>query len=257
MSLTEWAFGRLIIVIVATAAVTAIGAGGIGYVAGRHSSDSGPRTPADSEPVPEQSAEAAPETPAVAVSPTSEVPVAASDGPVGGPTRVNEFGVPVGYPHTEAGAISACGNYIAVTSVARNREQSRSRDVIMSISDEATAARLSKLLTDIDSETARNFGVPSILAPQFLMNHRVFGYRISDHRENESRIEVLSAIGAGLAEGPPNLRPSMHWGTDVCTIAWDGSDWKLRDVSGGGEGHAMTERSSESFERFALAGVTS
>ncbi|TCJ35416.1 hypothetical protein [Parafrankia sp. BMG5.11] len=260
MSLAEWAIRRLIIVIVATATVSAIGAGALGFFMGRNSSDDGPKASADPEPVSDVPTEAPPTgTPAVVVPPSSEATAApaAGDSPIGAPTRVNQFGVPVGYPHTEAGAISACGNYIAATSMARNREHTRSHDLILSISDEETAKRLSDLLSGIDAETAKNFGVPSVISPQFTLNHRVIGYRVSNFNGGESKVEVLSAIAAGVSGESPNLQPAMHWGTDICTINWDGSDWKLRDVSGGVEGHAMTERSSEAFERFALSGVTS
>ncbi|WP_242666310.1 MULTISPECIES: hypothetical protein [Parafrankia] len=258
MSLAEWAFGRLIVVIVAASTVTAVGVGTVTFFIGRHSVDSSPEASvsAGTEPAaPSAQASAAP----TAVVPTpDDVPTPTGEaGPVGAPTRVNEFGVPVGYPHTKSGAISACGNYVAVTSVAKNREPTRSHDIILSISDENTAARLSNLLSQVDTETAKNFNIPSVLSPQFTLNHRVIGYKITSYGENVSKVEVLSAIAAGVTDGTPNLQPSMHWGTDLCTINWDGSDWKLRDISGGSEGHAMTERSSESFERFALAGVTS
>lgn len=258
VSLTEWAFGRLIIVVVTAATVTSIVAGTVGYFAGRNSVDNNSQAATRTKPSPDaRIGEPAPSPTAVVPSSTEAATPADDSGPVGAPTRVNEFGVPVGYPHTEAGAISACGNYVAITSVAKNRERSRSHQIIRSISDEETATRLSNLLTEIDTETASNFNVPSVISPQFTLNHRVIGYRVNDHRDSESKIEVLSGIAAGVPEGSPNLQPSMHWGTDICTVTWDGSDWKLRDVSGGSEGHAMTERSSESFERFTLAGVTS
>ncbi|WP_084647221.1 RodZ family helix-turn-helix domain-containing protein [Parafrankia discariae] len=259
MSLAEWAIRRLIIVIVATATVSAVGAGAFGFFVGRNSSDDGSKASADPEPTSSVPTEAPPTgAPDVVVPPSSDATTApAADSPIGAPTRVNEFGVPVGYPHTEAGAISACGNYIAATSITRNREHTRSHDLILSISDEETAKRLSDLLAEIDAETAKNFGVPSVISPQFTLNHRVIGYRVSNFSGEESKVEVLSAIAAGVSGASPDLQPAMHWGTDICTINWDGSDWKLRDVSGGVEGHAMTERSSEAFERFALSGVTS
>ncbi|WP_230204972.1 hypothetical protein [Parafrankia elaeagni] len=255
MSLTEWAFGRLIIVIVATATVTAIGAGGIGYVAGRHSSDSGPRTPADSDPAPEQSAEDPPETPAVAVSPTSEVPVAASDGPVGGPTRVNEFGVPVGYPHTEAGAISACGNYFTAYNNVTNRAEDRIRGFFGSISDQTSVETLASGILQVDEENAATLGVTSIQDPQVNFDARPLGYQIQSSSESDATIFVWGAISLGVYDSVDPIRQAqVRWGSEICQVRWQEDDWKLIDADDGPDGPLLHSRNAGEFRDFVMAG---
>ncbi len=62
----------------------------------------------------------------------------------GMPTRINEFGIPVGYPHTEAGAISACGNYVAAYVDRRNRDTYQIKKVFNEISITGVAEKLSE-----------------------------------------------------------------------------------------------------------------
>ncbi len=173
----------------------------------------------------------------------------------GTPTRVNEFGIPVGYPHSEAGAISACGNYISAIQNPGNRSKSKIISVFQSIALPDTVDPLSKKILDADSSTAKQFGIPSINDPKFGFNLRVVGYRTLANKDDDATISVWSTSSIGVY-GNDTSRPSPQekWGTDICKVSWQGNDWKLADANDGPDAPAITSRESEAIQRFAYVG---
>ncbi|WP_462187219.1 hypothetical protein, partial [Frankia sp. CcWB2] len=154
----------------------------------------------------------------------------------GVPTRINEFGIPVGYPRTEAGAVSACANYVSAYVKATNREPTRLKQIFRSIADPSTANRLSQLLIDVNNQTAKNFGVASVNSPDFQLIYRTLGYKVEKFNPNETKVYIWSNASAGIIGGSPNYKPRNFWGTDLCTVSWSGTDWKLSDATDGPDG---------------------
>ena len=96
----------------------------------------------------------------------------------GAPTRINEFGVPVGYPRTEAGAVSACGNYVSAYSDVRNREPTRIRQLFQSIALPSNAEPLAEQIIAVDERNAQDYSTTSVLSPAVNFNVRVAGYSV-------------------------------------------------------------------------------
>ncbi len=172
----------------------------------------------------------------------------------GMPTRTNEFGIPVGYPHTEAGAISACGNYVAAYIDRHNRDASQIRKIFASIGIADATDKLSDKVISADATTVRNFGLTSINSPQMSFNIRPIGYSVQSSKKDQVVVSVWSTAGVGLYADSGKLVPQQSWGTDICTVAWSDADWKLSDAGDGPNGPSITEQAAEGFERFIYVG---
>lgn len=254
---------RLIIIIVATGTVSVIG----GLVIGRYViPDKGARpdtasvAPAPAPSTAPTSSPASSPTPALVPKPdsTEGKPVDAAGGSQvpGLPTRINEFGIPVGYPRTEAGAVSACANYDAITGTLRNREPSRIRKMYESIALPESSKRIADLIIQNDKDSAKAYGVPSIQTPNFSLIGRGVGYAVRSYNENEANVTIWGTIAFGIyGNSDPNLAPRQGWGTDFCQIVWNGEDWKLKDAGDGPAEPDITERAAEGFKEFRLVGA--
>ncbi len=172
----------------------------------------------------------------------------------GTPTRVNEFGIPVGYPHSEAGAISACGNYVNAYVDRRNRDASQIKKIFNAISFPEVADKLAERIISADSTTAKNFGLTSVNSPQMSFNIRPAGYSVQSASTNQAVVSVWSTAGVGIYSDGGKLAPQQSWGTDICTVIWQDGDWKLSDAGDGPNSPSITDRSAEAFERFIYVG---
>ncbi|SNQ51395.1 conserved hypothetical protein [Frankia canadensis] len=249
---------RLIIIIVATGAVSVV----TGVMIGRYAIPDKGASPDTASVAPAPTSEAKPTTATPTLIPTpgptsapSEVVDGQSQVP-GLPMRVNEFKIPVGYPHNEPGAVSACANYVAAYSDASNREPARIREVFKSITTEdSVAERVSQRLVEANNGTAKNFGVSSVNSPNFVLQYRVLGYKVVESKSDEAKIYIWLNANAGVTDGTPETKPRDFWGTDLCTVQWRGSDWKLFDANDGPDGPDPAEQRSEEFRRFLLIGA--
>ncbi len=181
-----------------------------------------------------------------AAHPTGQIP--------GMPTRINEFGIPVGYPHTEAGAISACGNYVAAYVDRRNRDASQLKKIFGSISTPEAVDKLTDQINSADSTTAKNLGLTSINSPDMLFNIRPLGYSVKSFDSNRITISVWSTAAVGSYSNKENTTPQQSWGTDICTVTWQDGDWKLSNAGDGPNGPSLTERAAEGIGRFIYIG---
>ncbi|ABD09431.1 hypothetical protein ThrDRAFT_00095 [Frankia casuarinae] len=258
VSLVEWAARRLIIIIVTTGTVSVIG----GLVIGRYVvPDNGSNGPDTASVAPQTSPSATPPgvTPTLVPSPkpsSQPANTAATTSVPGVPTRINEFGIPVGYPHTEAGAVSACANYDRAYGNPANRTPSRVKDVFKSMALPEEADRLANTVISIDKENAKYFKLNSLQSPAVNWIGRVTGYTVRSYRNDEANITLWGLVGIGLYGNPdPRLAPHEGWGTDNCQVVWSSGDWKLKDASDGPWTPAITERAAESFRDFLLVGA--
>ncbi|WP_256788690.1 hypothetical protein [Frankia sp. AvcI1] len=253
---------RLIIIIVATGTVSVIG----GLVIGRYVIPDKGASPDTASVAPAPSTTPTPSPAAIAPTPTLvPKPDSAEGKPAdsastsqipGLPTRINEFGIPVGYPHNKPGAVSACANYVAGYLDPLNREPARLKEVFRSVSTQPSVAdHISQRLIESNNGTAKNFGVPSINSPNFLFRYRVLGYAVDNFSPDEAKIRVWLNTNAGTLDGSPNFKPRDFWGTDLCSVNWNGSDWKLSDSNDGPDGPDPAEQRSEEFQNFLLIGA--
>jgi len=173
----------------------------------------------------------------------------------GMPTRINEFGIPVGYPHTEAGAISACGNYISAIQEPRNRSKEKIYLTIESIAIISSVESLSKKILNADVELAKKFFVHSINDPDFSFSLRAAGYKTLSNKSDDVTISIWSTSAIGIfGEKNPALSPQEKWGTDICRVLWNENDWKILDANDGPATPPITGREAETIERFTYVG---
>jgi hypothetical protein len=173
----------------------------------------------------------------------------------GAPSRVNEFGIPVGYPHTEAGAISACGNYVSAYSDVRNREPSRIREILDSVSTGAASKTIGDQIIKADQDNIKSLGANSITDPGLNFNLRVVGFTTKKLASNSTTISIWSVGGFGIYDNADvTSAPHEVWGSDDCTVTWAKGDWKLSAATDGPDGPIITQRPGEDFRRFFYIG---
>lgn len=172
----------------------------------------------------------------------------------GGPSRLNPLGVPVGYPRSREGAVSACANYVSAYADVGNREPARVRALFRSIAVPAAADRLADTMISIDWENARRYDVPSVNSPQLNFNLRVVGFQVRSFTDRSAQVSVWGTVGLGRYGGTDAQAPQQGWGTDICTVQWTGNDWLLSDARDGPTGPAITDRAAEGIQRFVYVG---
>jgi hypothetical protein len=186
---------------------------------------------------------------------TSPSPAQAGHSLPGMPTRINEFGIPVGYPHTEAGAISACGNYISAIQEPGNRSKEKIYLTIESIAIISSVELLSEKILNADIELAKKFFVFSINDPNFSFSLRAAGYKTLSSKSDDVTISIWSTSAIGIfGEKNPALSPQEKWGTDICRVLWNDNDWKIFDANDGPAAPPITGREAETIERFTYVG---
>ncbi|MCL9760738.1 hypothetical protein [Frankia sp. AiPa1] len=252
---------RLIIIIVATGTAGVL----VGVVVGRYAVPNNPKSPDTASVAPSAVSTASPAvtTPTATLVPNPQPSASSSaqtsDGGsqiAGVPTRTNEFGIPVGYPRDQAGAISACANYDRAWGVPANRVPSRIHDMFRSISLPSDADRIANTILEVDKKNAEYLKVNSLQSPSVNWIGRVIGYSVTSYNENTANIRLWGIVGFGVYDSSnPELAPREGWGTDDCQVVWNSGDWKLTDAKDGPWTPAITERTAESFRDFILVGA--
>lgn len=251
---------RLIIIVVTASALSALA----GVVIGRYGLPYNPKSP-DTASVQPSPASTAPgvTSPTAALVPSPQPSAGKPEQPADGasqipglPTRTNEFDIPVGYPRSEAGAVSACANYDRAYGIPANRTPTRVHDMFRSISTPSDGERLASTVLEIDKRNAEYLKVNSLQSPAVNWVGRVTGYSVTSYNENTANIRLWGIVGFGIYNSSdPNLAPREGWGTDDCQVVWDSGDWKLKDAKDGPWTPAITERTAESFRDFILVGA--
>nr|MDT0666108.1 hypothetical protein [Micromonospora sp. DSM 115978] len=174
----------------------------------------------------------------------------------GAPTRINEFGVPVGYPRTEAGAVSACGNYVSAYSDVRNREPSRIRELFQSIALSSNADSLADQIIAVDESNAQQYQTSSVLSPEVNFNVRVAGYSLDSYSDDEAVVTVWGISSFGIyGRSDRETAPRQGWGTDECNVSWQDEDWRIVSAGDGPGGPEIIDRDADNFGRFILLGA--
>jgi len=143
-----------------------------------------------------------------------------------GPTRT-EFGVPVGYAHSRAGAVAAAFGYGATSAGEDFLNPERRRIVLDIIATPAFARRYEQRATPALAEALRGplgrglrVGAPTILLSAPLA-YRVVSY--------SSQRAVIAGWGAAVSANTVGLKPQVDFQTTTSTLVWRNGDWKLDD----------------------------
>jgi len=140
-------------------------------------------------------------------------------------------GVPVGYSHTQAGAISAATNYaIAYGGPAMFVPAKRSA-IVDATTDPAVWATQQAQQAALYSATADKFGLdqqgrPTAPGVEFVARELPVGARLVAYTPDTAVVAVWEDGLVGLA-GTGTTRPVQEgWGTTTVTLRWAAGDWK-------------------------------
>jgi hypothetical protein len=139
-------------------------------------------------------------------------------------------GVPVGYPHTTAGAEAAAANYVVafnsadmVYSWARNR-------LVNAIADPAIASSLQGQFDAAYAQIDTTYGLSSSgAAPSgqtFVERAAPVGVSLVSTSGNTATVSVWAVTLAGLAGANSQHAVSEDWVTVTVTLNWTHGDWK-------------------------------
>lgn len=132
-----------------------------------------------------------------------------------GPTRV-VTGIPLGFAHSQAGAVAALSADSAVLSEPNTLlDRSRRAHVLRLIATPRYAATFGGAAGAAIDASARALPPVYFSAP--------IAYRVLAYDGQTATIEGWGVSVAGGASGPPRAT----WGTSVTTARWTGGDWKV------------------------------
>jgi len=143
-------------------------------------------------------------------------------------------GVPVGYAHTDAGAVSAATNYAIAYGGPAMFVPAQRRIIVDATTDPATrAAQQAQQVQQsaLYSATADKFGLdqqgrPTAPGVEFVARELPVGARLVAYAPNTAVVAVWEDGLVGLA-GTGTTRPVQEgWGTTTVTLRWAARDWK-------------------------------
>ena len=186
---------RLVVVVVVAAVLV-----GVGVVIGRQT---------------------APATPPRAAAPDGQ-PAQTVAGP--GPARV-DGGVPVGYAHSEEGAVAAASQY-ATTLGSAAMLDARSRATVFDRIGIAEARDDLARLADTADLFAEQLGISDELVdePGFVYSTYPAGWRVRAYSDQEAVVDVWST-GLFMASGREAFM--SPWNTATFTLRWSDGDWRV------------------------------
>jgi hypothetical protein len=154
--------------------------------------------------------------------------VSAQGGP--GPTHVVN-GVPIGYAHTQAGAVAAATNYLTVIDGSLITQPDKYRAAIDTLAaPEARAKQESdaeKRLTGVQNAT----GFATYANQGKTVVDRVVPLAYHVDSDDSGTVQVsIWAEGILAVDGVLSLRET--WSTSRVTVEWTGGDWKMSDLGG-------------------------
>jgi hypothetical protein len=140
-------------------------------------------------------------------------------------------GVPVGYAHTDAGAVSAATNYAIAYGGPAMFVPAQRRAIVDVTTDPATRAAQQAQQSALYSATADKFGLdqqgrPTAPGVEFVARELPVGARLVAYTPDTAVVAVWEDGLVGLA-GTGTTRPVQEgWGTTTVTLRWAAGDWK-------------------------------
>jgi hypothetical protein len=139
-------------------------------------------------------------------------------------------GVPVGYPHTTAGAEAAAANYVVAFNSA-DMVYSWDRDrLVNAIADPAIASALQGQFDAAYAQIDTTYGLTSAGAPPagqtFVERAAPIGVSLVSASGNTATVSVWAVTLAGLAGANSQHAVSEDWVTVTVTLNWTHGDWK-------------------------------
>ncbi len=143
-------------------------------------------------------------------------------------------GVPVGYPHTEAGAVQAAVNYqIARSSAAYFIDPATRHRVIDAMATDESRETLTRNEDTGITEALVSLGIDTgdLQEDTLVARAAPLGTRIDSYSQQVATVEVWMAGLIGVTDDRAPLPVSASWSTYTLTLQWQDDDWKLAALS--------------------------
>jgi hypothetical protein len=171
-------------------------------------------------------------TPATAATtPQAQAGEAAATSRVG--PRAIVKGVPVGYQHSQQGAVAASANYARVLSSAMILDQARRRAAIQAISAPEALARQQRAFDQAVALLSKGLGVGQAGARDgtVLLRAVPVGWRLEAYTGDRARVAIWVTSVLGALSGPQGVPVREAWGTTTVDLRWVDGDWKLLNTT--------------------------
>jgi hypothetical protein len=144
-----------------------------------------------------------------------------------GPSQV-VHGVPVGYQHSEQGAVAAAANYAKVLASELILDKASRRKAIDTLAAPETRARQQRAFDRAVPSLAKGLGVTGGSADGTVLLRAVpVGWRLAAYTGDRATVAIWVTSVLGSLGGPPGGVPVQEgWGTTTVQLRWVGDDWK-------------------------------
>jgi hypothetical protein len=176
-------------------------------------------------------ATATPERAAPATTPPAQAEQAATSrvGP-----RAVKSGVPVGYQHSQQGAVAAAANYARVLSSTMILDRSKRRAAIEALAAPEALARQQRAWDQAVALLSKGLGATGGAAQDgtVLLRAVPVGWRLEEYTGDRATVAiwVTSVLGA-LGGSPEGVPVREAWGTSTVELRWVDGDWKLLNTT--------------------------
>ena len=138
-------------------------------------------------------------------------------------------GVPVGYQHSEQGAVAAAANYARVLSSTLILDPSRRRAAIEALAAPETLGRQQRAFDQAVASLRKGLGVTdgSALDGTVLLRAVPVGWRLKEYTGDRATVAIWVTSVLGALGTPPDGVPVREaWGTTTVKLRWVDGDWK-------------------------------
>lgn len=155
-----------------------------------------------------------------------------SAGSAGGPAPSTQDGVPVGYAHTQGGAISAAVNFEMARSTSSYFTDTAVRDQILSVIM-APQSLASEIAADgqATASVLSNLGLSQGQTSSLMVRSAPMGTKVDSYASGLATVEVWMAGVVGVTDHSSSLTPTASWDTYTYTLTWVDGDWKAVSIS--------------------------
>ena len=138
-------------------------------------------------------------------------------------------GVPVGYQHSEQGAVAAAANYATVLASTLILDPSRRRAAIAALAAPETLGRQQRAFDQAVASLRKGLGVTdgSALDGTVLLRAVPVGWRLKEYTGDRATVAIWVTSVLGALGTPPDGVPVREaWGTTTVKLRWVDGDWK-------------------------------
>lgn len=149
-----------------------------------------------------------------------------------GPAPSTQDGVPVGYAHTQGGAISAAVNFEMARSTSSYFTDTAVRDQVLSVIM-APQSLASEIAADgqATASVLSNLGLSQGQTSSLLVRSAPMGTKVDSYASGLATVEVWMAGVVGVTDHSSSLTPTASWDTYTYTLTWVNGDWKAVSIS--------------------------